>query len=181
MKRATKIALAVATTLSLGLAAAVVSAGPAPWGHGGPWGGNADGCGMGPAMMGGPGAVRGERQRGGGPVNAEARLAALKVKLGITAQQDAAWQAFVNHAKQQQEKRQAAMTKLQESRADGSKSLPELMAQRSEFMTHQVAEMEANTTALKDLYAVLTAEQKAIADRSLGGRRQGQNHAGHRG
>jgi hypothetical protein len=36
-------------------------------------------------------------------------------------------------------------------------------------MKQRLAEMENNASALKNLYAVLTPEQKAIADRHFGG------------
>ena len=121
------------------------------------------GNGMGPGMMGAHGPAHGMYAWG----NADARLAALKSELGITDKQDGAWQAFAKNAKQQQESRQAWFAKMQEARS--TSSAPERLAQQAEFMKQRQAEMEARVTALKDLYAALTPEQKAIADQRFGG------------
>jgi protein CpxP len=189
MKRATKILITVGAALSLGLAAAAVSAQPygSGWG-GGPMGGNGPGWhmggygpgpgygmgpgygrgyGMGPGMMGGygPGYGMGPQARFGG--NVDDNLAALKTQLGITAKQDAAWQEFTKNAKQQSENRQAWFAKMQQARSAGS--APELLAQQTEIMKQRQTELAANAAALKNLYAALTPEQKAIADQSFGG------------
>ena len=191
MKRITKIAVAVGAALSLGLAAATVSAQPFGYGMGpgmmsGYAQGYAPGYGMRPGMMGGYGpgygmGWGGGHMRGYGPGygmgpqamfnaysgNADEGLAALKAELGITAKQDSAWQAFTKNAKQQNENRQAWFAKMQEARS--AASAPEALAQQTEFMKQRQAEMEANTFALKNLYVTLTPEQKAIADQRFGG------------
>jgi len=161
MKQATKIVIALGTALTLGLGAAAVS------GHSfdGP------GYGMGPGMMGGNGQGWGGHMGGNGQGNADENLAALKTELGITAKQDAAWQAFAKNAKQQNEGRQAWFAKMREAR-DGAKSAPERLAQQAEFMKQRQLEMASNVAALKDLYAALTPEQKLIADRRFGGFRR---------
>ncbi len=46
-------------------------------------------------------------------------------------------------------------------------SAPELLAQRTERMKQGVASMETMTAAVKDLYGVLTPEQKTLADQQL--------------
>lgn len=163
MKRATKLVIALGTALTLGLGAAAVSG--QPFGYG-------PGHGMGPGMMGGHGGQAwGGRMGGHGPGHADERLARLKIALGITAQQDVAWQAFAKNAKQQSENRQAWFAKMREAR-DGAKSAPEVLAQRSEFMKQRQLEMAANVAAFKDLYAALTPEQKLIADQRFGGFRR---------
>ena len=189
MKRVTKYAIAAGTAISLGLAAAAVSAQPFGYGMGAGGGhmggyGAGPGYGMGGAMMGGygPGSGMGAGMMGGygpgygmGPQamfdaysgNADEGLAALKSELGITAKQDSAWQAFANNAKQQNENRQAWFAKMHEARSAGS--APEALAQQTEFMKQRQAEMQANAAALKNLYATLTPEQKAIADQRFGG------------
>ena len=190
MKRTTKIVIALGTAATLGLAAAAVSA--HPYGNGPGWGGHmggyAQGYGMGPGMMGGygPGYGMGPGMMGGyGPGygmhawgNADEGLAALKSELGITDKQDGAWQAFANNAKQQQQNRQAWFAKMQEARGAGS--APERLAQHNELMKQRQTEMDANVTALKNLYATLTPEQKAIADQRFGGFGPGWNQ-GYRG
>jgi Spy/CpxP family protein refolding chaperone len=131
-------------------------------------GGYAQGYGMGPGMMGGygPGNGMGPGMMGGYG-NADEGLAALKSELGITDKQDSAWQAFASNAKKQQETRQAWFAKMHEARSAGS--APELLAQQTELMKQRQVEMEANAAALKNLYAALTPEQKAIADQRFGG------------
>ena len=184
MRKGSKIALAVGAALSLGLAAVELSAQPSGMG----WGG----YGMGPGMMGagmmggygmgpgagmgygmGPGAGMGYGMHGYGmgfggyPGTAEERLAGLKSELGITAKQEAAWQAFVNSAKQRDENRAAWFAKMREARIAGS--LPERLAQRDELFKQHQAERQATTSALKELYGALTPEQKSVADQLFGG------------
>ena len=192
MKRITKIALAAGTAISLGLAAAAVSAHPYGYGPGGPgygpgygmgpgygpgmMGGYGPGYGRGPGMMGGygpgygmgPGYGRSPQAMWGGNFgNVDESLASLKEQLGITAKQDAAWQAFAKNAKQQSENRQAWFAKMQQARSAGS--APEFAAQQAEIMKQREADAQASASALKSLYAALTPEQKQIADQSFGG------------
>lgn len=195
MKRATKILLALGTAATLGLAAATVSA--HPYGYGPGWGGGhmggygpgygmghgmMGGYGPGPGMMGGygPGYGPGPGMMGGyGPGfgmmgawgNVEEGLAALKAELGITAKQDSAWQAYADNVKKHQQTRQAWFEKMHEARSAGS--APERLEQHTEFMKQRQAEMEANVSALKNLYATLSPEQKEIADQRFGGFRPG--------
>ena len=177
MRKSTKIALAVGAALSLGLAAAELTARPSDggWGGYGP-GSGMHGFGMGYGMHGygmGPGAGMGYGMPGYGmgygayPGAAEERLAGLKAELGITAQQEPAWQAFVKSVKQREESRSAWFAKQREARAAGS--LPERLAQRDEFFKQQQAERQASTAALKELYTALSPEQKEIADERFGG------------
>jgi len=193
MRKTTKIALAVGAALTLGLAAAELTAHPSDGGYGPGYGmggygmgygmhGNGMGYGMGPgAGMGygmhgygpgygmclGAGTGYGMHGYGAFPGQAEDRLADLKSQLGITAQQEPAWQAFVASAKQREQSREAWFAKMREARAAGS--LPEMLAQRDEMFKQQQAESQAATAALKDLYAALSPEQKAIADERFGG------------
>jgi hypothetical protein len=177
MRKSTKIALAVGAALSLGLAAAELTAQPSGEGAGGYGPGyGMRGFGMGYGMHGngmGPGAGMGYGMHGYGmgfgasPEAAEDRLDGLKSELGITAQQEPAWQAFVKSVKQREESRSAWFAKQREARAAGS--LPERLAQRDEFFKQQQAERQASTAALKDFYAALSPEQKAIADQRFGG------------
>jgi len=186
MKRTTKIALAVGTALSLGVGVAAVSAHPYGMGWDGGYGGG-PGYGMGYGMHGygmhgygpgpgpegyGMGPGRGMHGYGMGPYgaypgNTEERLAGLKSELGITAEQETTWQAFVKSAKQRDESREAWFAKMREARAAGS--LPERLALRDEMFKQHQAERQATTSALKDLYGALTPQQKAIADQRLGG------------
>ena len=172
MRKVTKIALAVGAALTLGLAAAELTAHPSDMG----WGGYGPGSGMHGYRMGygmGPGAGMGYGMHGYGmgfganPEAAENRLADLKSELGITAQQEPAWQAFVKSVKQREESRASWFAKRREARAAGS--LPEVLAQQDEVFKQHQAERLATTAALKELYAALSPEQKTIADRRFGG------------
>jgi hypothetical protein len=182
MKRVTKIAIGVGTALTLGLATAMVSA--QPYGNGPGWG-------MGPGPGYGPGAgmARGMGPMGGGPMGmgpmgygpmrqgigpqaftnpgafAESRLAGLKAELKITAAQEPAWNAFANQAKQQAEAMQALMTSVQGS---AQATAPERMELNNQIMKKRQEQMEKGTSAFKDLYAVLSPEQKALADQGFG-------------
>ncbi len=159
MKRTAKIAIAVGTGLGLGLATALAGAqgyGPG-WGPGygmgngggfGPMGG-----GMGPRMMGG---------YGDPAAAADSRLAAQKAELKITDKQEAAWQAYAAQVKKNAETMQATRTAMHSSTAN---TAPERQALHNEFMKQHLAQSEATAAAFKQLYAVLTPEQRAIVDR----------------
>lgn len=190
MKSTSKIIIAVAATVSFAIGGAVLAQpggfgpgygmgygqmGPGGMGSGGMgWGGGhmgyggmGYGMGRGGGHMGGYGGGHGMGSQGMFNGNADEGLAALKSELGITANQDAAWQAFARNAKQQNDNRQAWFAKMQQARSAGS--APERLAQQTEFMKQRQAEMQANASALQDLYATLTPEQKAIADQRFGG------------
>jgi hypothetical protein len=132
------------------------------YGRGGPgmWGGGH----MGPGMMGyggpggyGPGMMGGWGPQGGfgpgagvsgGPVaHQEARLAFLKGELRITANQESAWEVYATQAK------------AQAATMEAFHSFAKLRAEQ----------VKAMSAAVKDLYAVLTPEQKNIADAYFGG------------
>lgn len=162
-------------------------AGPGACQHGGGRGamGYGPGAGRGdmdPGMMGqGPGARRGATGYGPGagrgqmgpgmwsnPAAAiESHLAALKVELKITPDQDSAWQAFTTKARQQSETMLARRAQMFAQASGAPVSAPERLAQRTEFAKQGVASMESMSTAVKDLYAALTPEQKTTADQLL--------------
>jgi Spy/CpxP family protein refolding chaperone len=154
MKRTAKIAVGVGAALALGLSAALVSAQPYGPGAGPGWGPGHMGAmgygGMGPRGYGDPAAA------------AESRLAAQKAELKITDKQEAAWQAYAAQVKKGAESMQATRTAIQSSTAN---TAPERLALHNELMKQRVAQSEATTAALKNLYAVLTPEQRAILDR----------------
>jgi periplasmic protein CpxP/Spy len=173
MKRMHQLVTGVVATLALGIAAAAYA-------HpgGGPGFGPGDG-GFGPCAGEGPGmgprsGAMGTRDGTRDPVAfAERRLAHLKAELKITSDQEGAWQAFAAKAKKQGEDMRAIQSKMPQ----GAATAPERMAQRSEMMKAGLAGMDTMAAALKDLYAVLSPEQKAIADRHFGG--MGGHRRGH--
>ena len=127
-------------------------------------------------------------QRGGGhgmwsnPAAAvESYFAGLKVELKITPEQEKAWQAFTAKAKAQTDTMIARRVQMFAQTNAANQAAPERLAQRTENMKQGVAAMETMTAAVKDLYAVLTPEQKSVADQQLargpmGGR--GRHHRG---
>jgi len=147
--------------------------------------------GYGPGMMG-----HGGRGHHGGPGHmwsnpkaaVEGHLASLKVELKITPDQENAWQAFAGKARSQADTMIARREKFRgQAQANQQLPAPERLALRTERMKEGLANMEAMTVAVKDLYNVLTPEQKALADQQLargpmggfGGGRGGRFH--HRG
>ena len=186
MKRMTKIAAAVGIVLGLGLGATALNAHPYGGGHG--WGMGGGGghmmgyggygpgprAGMGPGF--GPGAgcdVGFGRGPGFGPGAAdgagefvEDRLAGVKSELKITPEQENAWNAYVEEAKQQAESMRKLMITMHGSR---SASLPERIELRNQIWKQRQEQSETLAKKVNDLYAVLSTEQKAVADQYLGG------------
>ena len=130
------------------------------------------GAGMGPGMGQGMGqhAGPGMRHSMGGPETAavaQARLAALKAELKITAAQESAWSAYAGVVQQQAEQREATRTQMQTKMHDPKLSDAERTAMRESMMKAREQHLAARTAAIKDLQAVLTPEQRAIADSKL--------------
>jgi protein CpxP len=118
--------------------------------------------GMGPGMGMGPG--HGPMGTVDPSTMVESHLSDLKAQLKITPAQEAAWQAFTAQAKQQT----ASMQTMRAQMLEGTGTAPERMAQRTTAMQQRAAGMATMTTAFSTLYAVLTPEQKAIADQTFG-------------
>jgi Spy/CpxP family protein refolding chaperone len=156
MQRTTKFVAATFATLAIAAVSAVYAF---------PGRDPGMGPGFGP-MAGGPGVFGpGARFAGRDPVAfVDERIGELKTELKITAAQESAWQAFAGKAKQQAQTMQTMRAKMQE--AGGP--TPDRMAQRSEFMKQRLASVESMNAAMKDLYDVLTPEQKAVADQRFG-------------
>lgn len=148
MKRATKIAVAVGLALGLGTAVVVAQ----PYGGGGGM--------MGGRMMGG-----GPGMMGGGGYNVEDRLTAQKSALKITPEQEDVWKAYADVAKKQADVRFAQHEAMWKSAPSSSAERYEL---HSKFMAQRAEQHEALSTAYKSLYAVLTPEQRAVADQRGG-------------
>lgn len=174
-RKTTITTLAAAGFALLAGAAYAFPPGAGPCGFGGGPGMGAWGGGPGHMMRGGGPGYRGGYgpgpgagfQPGAGPAaNAEARLNFLKEQLKITDGQQAAWDAYAAKAKE----RAGTMVAMRAQMAStAAQSAPDRIAQRTELMKQRTASMEAMGTAIKDLYEVLTPEQKAIADQQLGG------------
>jgi len=171
MKAASRILVAVAIAAAVGSAFA---AGPGWRGGPGPaagYGPGSENC----AMMGGPGAGAGYgpmmggmggRMGGGGMMNpaaAESRLDGVKGALKLTAEQGSAWNAYASVVKAQAETR----AKFREQIA-ATDPAARAELQSKHFATNAEAAREIGA-ARDGLYAVLTPEQKATADRLIGG------------
>jgi LTXXQ motif family protein len=196
MRNTRKLLVGAIAAAALAASGAVVYAQPAgpgagwqdcPGAAGGPGAGRGPmgygpGAGRGgPGMMGyGPGAGRGGpgmmhhgpgAGRGGmwsNPAAAvEGHLAALKVELKITPEQESAWKTFTDKARQQAETMPARRAQMIAQMQATDQSAPDRLAKRTEFAKQRIASMETMTAAVKDLYAALTPEQKTLADRQL--------------
>lgn len=157
MKRIHKILVGTAGVLSLAVMTAVVAA---PDGSAGPFYGMGPGMGMG---MGGMGMMH-----GGGPGAMSAQyLAQLKTQLAITPQQERVWEVFAAKASEQAALMQGTHA-LHHQGGDTNSAAPDVMSQHIGLMTQHLAGMQALNAALADLYAVLTPEQRSIADQQFG-------------
>lgn len=117
-----------------------------------------------------PGMKRSSMQERGGWV--EQRLARLKSDLKLTAEQEPLWQAFAEKSKAEATKGMQAMGE----RANDEKpqSAPERMARMQGLMKQRLAAMESVNESFNRLYAALTPEQKAAADKHFS--RSGRHH-----
>ena len=90
------------------------------------------------------------------------RLARFKEELKITSDQESAWNAYAektrSNVKDMRDQMQAAMH-------DPAETAPERFDRHIELMKKRLANFESMDDALKGLYAALTPEQKAVADR----------------
>lgn len=176
MKTTTQIAAITLATLTLAAAGAVFAhpgmgygMGPGPaqgMGYGmGPGAGQGMGMGMGPGM-------RGPMS---GPQDAAAvgaRLAQLKVEMKITAAQEGAWTAYAAVVQQQAEQRLAQRAQMQALMQDPQAAAAlDRTAHREEMLKLRDEHLAARGEALKNLQAVLTPEQQALAAQGLGGGR----------
>lgn len=143
---------------------------------------HAQGPGCGPDGM--PGMKGASMQRGGmmePGARAEQRLTLLKSELKITGEQEALWKAFADKSKAQAEKGSQGMRERMQS--DKPVPAPERMAQMQTVMKERLAAMESVHESFNRLYAALTPEQKAAADKhfSMAGRHpQGGGRGGPR-
>ena len=184
MKLTYKIIAGVAATLTLSAAGIVYAHQGGGMGQG--MGHMGQGMGMGMGM--GPG-MRGMGPMGGmGPIGnqdmsalAASRMAQLKSELKIAPDQEAAWKGFETTVAQQSAAMQSLRSEMHAQMQSGASGVDH-DAQRDKMIKLHDTNAAARAAALKDLYAVLTPEQKAIADRSanvMGGPRAQNRHFGH--
>ena len=128
-----------------------------------------------------PGMKGGSMQRGGmmePGARAEQRLTRLKSEIKPTGPQEPLWQAYAEKSKAEAGKGMQAMRERMQS--DKPVPAPERMAQMQAMMKDRLAAMDSVHESFNRLYAALTPEQKAAADKhfSMAGRHQ---HGGGRG
>ena len=92
----------------------------------------------------------------------EKRLADLKGELKITPDQEAVWAAY---AEKTRSNVKAIRDRMDEAMHDQPQTAPERFDRHIELMRARLASFENMDDALKQLYAALSPEQKAIADR----------------
>lgn len=92
-------------------------------------------------------------------------LTRLKTELKITPAQDKAWQAFSAQAVQRAQALRAQRAEAPPAPATGH--APERLAAQIERLQQHLAGLQSTQKSLKDLYAVLSAEQQDQADRAL--------------
>lgn len=188
MKLNYKLIAGAAAALSLALAGAVYAQpGGGMWGMGSGMGmGMGGGMGPGMGMGGGMGPGMGHMGYGMGAWMgsadmasvATARAAELKARLGITPAQETAWKAFETALVQQANTMQAMRTQMHaQTPNQASPGSADWIAQRDALIKQHDASWAAHSAALKDLYAVLTPDQRALLDRGamgMGGPRAGR-------
>ena len=151
MKRTYTLIAGVVAAVALAVARVVMHQPSGGMGHG-----------YGPGMEMGPG--HGPMAGVDPAAMADSHLSDLKAQLKITTAQEAAWQTFATQAKAQAASMQAMRAQMQQDTG----TAPERMAQRTTAMQQRAAGMATMTNAFGALYAVLTSEQKAIADQNVG-------------
>jgi Spy/CpxP family protein refolding chaperone len=153
MKRIYSVAAGLVAGVALAVAAVT---------HAQPFAGMGPGAGpgMGPGYAHGMGPGHGPAANVDPAAMADARLADFKARLKITSDQDAAWQAFADAARQQA----AGMLAMRAQMLAAGGTASERIAQRASAMQQRAEGMTAMSKAFSALYAVLTPEQKTIAD-----------------
>ena len=188
MKTSTKIIAASAAALALSAGGLVFAqAGQGPYGRmSGGMGMGMQHAGMGMGMNGGgQGGMRGAGAMG----DPTAQLAAAKTELKITAAQEGAWQAFEGVVRQQaaagQATRTAMQAQMQARQQDPNAAATfDYAAQRETMLKLRESHQATLDTARQALFAVLTPDQRTLAEQRLltgpGAGRGGRMH-GHAG
>lgn len=182
MKISSRILSISATVVALGIGGFVYAQASqdAPGRMGGGMG-MQQGMGMHGGAQGGMRGGMGGGMRGAGePADATARLAATRAELKITSDQEPAWQAFEAVVRQQAEARQALRSGMQARKQDPAAAASvDRAAMRETMHKFRESEQAAREQARQALYAVLSPEQKVLADQRLGAG-HGQHKGGHR-
>lgn len=152
---------AIAVAVVAGLAASVVAVAQPGYGPGAMKG--ADGCGPG-AMMGagyGPNSARNPAEIA---KFQQEHLTRLKSRLGITAEQQPAWDAYATMAAQQAQTMQALHQTRHQTMSTAT--APERLAMAQQVMGERQKAMASMSESLTKLYDVLTPKQREAFDQS---------------
>ncbi len=142
------------------------------YGHGPGMMGYGHGYGHGPGMMGyGHGYGTGYGTGASTSEGTAKWLDDLKSELGITDAQAGAWKSFSDAVSAEAKAREKHFEAMQQLWSSTSGDAPERQEQHTKLMQQRLADQEAYTKALKDLYGALTDEQKTKADEVLSGGR----------
>jgi Spy/CpxP family protein refolding chaperone len=149
MKRTRKIALAFITSAGIGAMATSYATGMSME--------TDEGC-----------AIAGKKMVN--PSQIDGHLAMMKKDLNIGAGQEEAWMAFAKIIKQQKTEMMSAMQeKMQRiSKMRPIQAAPDRIDERIQLMKQRVASMEITAAAMKQLYGVLTPQQKEMLDGRFG-------------
>jgi Spy/CpxP family protein refolding chaperone len=174
MKTTTQFAAITLAALTLAVAGAVSAHPGSGMGAGyGPGAGAGPCAGAGPGA--GPGYGMGYGMHGRGPGGWDAaavgtRLDALKAEIKITPEQEGAWQAYAAVVQQHAVQREALHTQMQAQMHDPQAAATvDREAFHNAMVTLREQHLAERDAALKGLYAVLTPEQKALAEQKLAG------------
>ena len=154
MKRRQKITLALLAAATIGIGAMATSYA------------TDIGMGMGP---GGGCAMAGKKMAH--PARIDSKLAEMKEILKIGSEQEEAWATFAKTMKQQKTEMMSAMqAKMQQRTSDEqpAQAAPDRIDERIQSMKQRVAGMETVAATMKQLYAVLTPQQKEVLDSRFG-------------
>ena len=166
MKQMTKryLGIAAASAIVIGMTTGVFAHGVFGPGFGPGWGGHQGMMGGHQGMMGSHQGMMGGRQgmMGGDPLAyADQQLTRLKTTLGITADQEGAWNTYEETVKS----KAAVMLSHRQTLSAGGMATPE---QRFTFHQQGLDQMQKVIVASRDLYTELTPEQQARAGNLIG-------------
>ena len=162
MARSFKAAVLAAIAIGVAGLAMAQTGPPADRGRGGMWG-DGPGWGMGSGWHMGMG-MRGNRRGSDWMLERiEGRLAYTKTELKITDAQTVAWNQLADAIRTAAKHHNERMKGIFAGN-ERSKTLPERVEAQEQFMSVRVEEIKLIKAALKDLYAVLSDEQKKEAD-----------------
>ncbi|GEM_PF-2580555 len=110
-----------------------------------------------------PGATNSMNRAHPDPVaNVEKRLARFKNELKITSEQERVWAMYAENTRNNVKD---IRDRMEEANHEQPQTAPERFDRHIELMKKRLVSFENMDDALKQLYAALTHEQKAIADR----------------